>query len=624
MKRNGILITSVVLAICLLAGAVIAPLFGSKTPETQKSGTKTAESYEEIYERLTECSGGNGVFTYEEGAKVANAEIMMDEAESATAPTMAAVNSAGAEYSTTNTQVEGVDEGDIIKTDGDYIYQLRNGKLSIVDARSMKELCCIEVEGGTYSYHSEMFLSGDRLCIMATYQPQVLYYSRNCDLEYDGSCDTRTLLLFYDVSDHANPKNISTLTQSGNYISARMTGDILYTVSGSYIYNFHTFANVDKPETFIPTVGCFDAEKPVSCSDICLMEDFSEAAYTVVTSVKMSEAEQFDSVKSSFGGSGTVYANEKYLIVAANKYKEEEEETKINGSNAVIRNGGSVTELMLFSLDDGKIAPLAEGSIPGALLNQFAMDEKDGYFRFVTTEDRSIVTIMTDGIDSYDYSNSSSSGLYVLDKDLSIVGKIDGLADEERVQSVRFMGDTAYFVTFRNIDPLFSVDLSDPTSPKILSQLKIPGFSSYMHPYGAGRLFGLGYDADEETGMINGLKLTMFDISDPSNVTEKHTLKLTAGWSEATSNHKAILVSVDKNLIAFPSEKGYEVYGYDDGKGFEKKYGVDIENWMAYDSRGLFIGEKFFVCSGEAVDCFSLADFANLGRVELSFYDKED
>lgn len=204
----------------------------------------------------------------------------------------------------------------------------------------------------------------------------------------------------------------------------------------------------------------------------------------------------------------------------------------------------------------------------------------------------------------------------MFDENLDLIGKIDGLAKNEKVYSVRFSGDTAYFVTFRTVDPLFTVDLSDPANPVILSELKIPGFSNYLHPYSDGLLFGLGQDADERTGWTRGMKLSMFDVSDPHAVSEKHCLKLDSYSSEALYNHKAILVSAEKDLIGFPTETGYVIYGYDTEKGFYKKAETALEKlWASHDIRGLYSGDYVYIVTQDFTAVMRMADLELLTTV---------
>ena len=202
--------------------------------------------------------------------------------------------------------------------------------------------------------------------------------------------------------------------------------------------------------------------------------------------------------------------------------------------------------------------------------------------------------------------------MYIFDKDLKVKGKIEGLAKGEHIKSARFMGDMAYFVTFRQTDPLFSVDVSDPANPKILGYLKIPGFSEYLHPFGNGLLFGLGQDADEKVGGTKGLKLSMFDISNPADVKEIAKKLFNErdedySNSEAEYERKSILVDAAKNLIGFPvsyysSAKRRQInqyvrYGFDKEKGFYERFRADFPEFDSYGGnyRGLYIGKHFYI-----------------------------
>jgi uncharacterized secreted protein with C-terminal beta-propeller domain len=276
------------------------------------------------------------------------------------------------------------------------------------------------------------------------------------------------------------------------------------------------------------------------------------------------------------------------------------------------------TKLVLFKIDGGSITEKASATVPGMLKNQFSIDEYKGAFRIVTTVQTYITKIYTDGEDTYDYVNLRANALYTLDGNLNVLGRIEDVAKDEVVYSVRFDGDIGYFVTFRQVDPLFAVDLSDPRAPRIIGSLKIPGFSDYMHVYKDGLLFGFGHDADEKDGRVRGLKLSMFDVSDPANLNEIHTKKLDAYWSDASYNHKAILVNADRSLIAFPAEGAYYVYGYDKQTGFYQKAKIDAgDNLWDGSLRGLFIGECFYVCSAERITAYALSDFVKLASLKL-------
>ena len=221
--------------------------------------------------------------------------------------------------------------------------------------------------------------------------------------------------------------------------------------------------------------------------------------------------------------------------------------------------------------------------------------------------------------------NKQTNSLYVLNSRLETVGKLEDIAPDERVYSVRFNGDIGYFVTFRQVDPLFSVDLSNPANPKILSALKIPGFSEYLHPFGEGLLLGIGMEADFETGRTLGAKLSMFDVSDPKAVYEKtkHLAPCEQTYIGAENGHKTVMVDEAKNILAFSgvdydtvstkSYYSYYVYGYSSGEFVQKA----VLEGTGPDTRGLYIGDIFYVCSNEKITAYNINNYSKLGSVNF-------
>ncbi|MDD7077996.1 MAG: beta-propeller domain-containing protein, partial [Lachnospiraceae bacterium] len=226
----------------------------------------------------------------------------------------------------------------------------------------------------------------------------------------------------------------------------------------------------------------------------------------------------------------------------------------------------------------------------------------------------------------YEENWEEHNALYVLDKDMRQIGSLDGLADNETIRSARFFGDTGYFVTFRQTDPLFSVDLSDPSDPKILGELKVSGFSSYLHFYGENMLLGIGYEANEETGVVTGLKLSMFDISDPSNVTEVSRFVIPGiTWCPAIESYKSILVDPEKNLIGFFCDNRYLLFSYEEEEGFQSKLVYDFYSDMlldqvSYDTlRGLYIDNTFYIAGNTFVISFDMKkDFKKTNVLQIS------
>lgn len=477
-----------------------------------------------------------------------------------------------ADYSGTTLQVEGVDEADRVKTDGRYIYILstKNGcnvKIAAVRGGAPVQLADIKTED---IYCSDMYLSSGRLVLIGTEQ---------------GSSDT--LAVIYDVNDPTSPKEAARCRQSGYYNQSRLIGKKLYILSNHSV-NTQSIIK-DNPASFVPSVECGDYCGAVEPSSICIYNNCERPEYTVISAYDIEDG-SLAGTQSLLGGSSTVYAGTENIITCG--------------------ISGITTQVARFSIDDGKIGLKATGEISGTLLNQFSIDEYKGYFRFVTTRIK---------YESSQFPSDTVNVLTVLDGGLKQVSKIDDIAPGEQVYSVRFMGDTAYFVTFRQVDPLFSVDLSDPTAPEIIGSLKIPGFSDYLFPYGDGLLLGIGRNADENTGKVQNMKLSMFDISDPTNVTETAKRDLSASYSDSLYTHKATLADPGKNIIGFSAYGNcgpeYYIYSFENGQFSEKLYvPLDIKSEF---SRGLYIDGVFYIVSDTQILSFTLDGFTPLGTLIL-------
>jgi inhibitor of cysteine peptidase len=282
---------------------------------------------------------------------------------------------------------------------------------------------------------------------------------------------------------------------------------------------------------------------------------------------------------STYLGSGhDTYMSKESLYIAVTKYATLETD---NRSDIAFGFHATDTEIFKFVVDGLNVDFLAAGTVPGRLLNQFSMDEFEGHFRIATTEGQ-----------AWDERNPSANHLHVLNQEMKTVGSVEDLARGERIYSVRFMGDKAYMVTFKETDPLFVLDVSDPTNPTVLGELKIPGFSNYLHPYDENHLIGFGQHTKlvKEKGdtsprvLTDGVKISMFDVTDPLNPKEKFT-QIIGGrgtYSPLNHDHKALLFNKKKNIFAFP------IMIYEDKPGTEYEqlfkfqgalaYSIDLEN----------------------------------------------
>ncbi len=656
-------IAAAAVAACMVLAAVAAlPALmhrGRDLPlvETVSMGDlETAADYSEIYRAICDMNtyqAGYGVLTDGAAGFVERAEsfndVMFDTEEPMTAPTMKEPNSmaddlkgsasepaAGEDsYSATNTQKQNVDEADIIKTDGQYIYRLTGKNIVIIDPFDMTVVSTLSplpedttaeqtvtavtgAEGSriepafisfTSSYIRDFYVSGDRLAVM---------YSRS-ESDYAKGHSEFCGVMVYDITDPSAPVLLGDCAQSGGLLESRLIGDYVYIISNYYVYSVGT---QEQTETYVPSLEAGGVKCTVSPEDISILPEASTPSYSLITSVDLRSGSSHADSKASFGCGGTVYADTERFVLCFPRHETSEEETVIDGKNVTLSKGGDSTLLVSYSINEGSVAQLASCTLPGHLLNQFSLDRHNGVLRVVTTLSTWEQRIWTDGIDRHEYEDSTSNALYTLDDGMNIIGRLEGLAEDERVYSVRFQGDMGYFVTFRQVDPLYAVDLSDPAAPEILSALKIPGFSQYMHPFAPGLMLGLGMDADEDTGATKGLKLSMFDISDPADVTESHKLIFSdIWWSEALSNHKAVVVSAQRDIIAFPLDRGgYIICGYSEEKGFYERYRLELDGWSPA-TRGLYIDDYFYICTETTLYRYDMTSFKPCGELEFAEID---
>ena len=329
-----------------------------------------------------------------------------------------------------------------------------------------------------------------------------------------------------------------------------------------------------------------------------------------------------DTVEESvLGGGETVYMTAENLYLCASVYDDGAGKTYKDGSYTVTDYTSSVnTVVNRFAIADGKLTFAANGAVAGALNNQFSLDERDGYLRMATTEQTYAYSVYRD--EKHDFENTKTNDdatqtrndVYVLDSDLTTVGSVAGLAEGETVFSARFDGDYGYLCTYRQTDPVFAVDLTDPANPKVVGELKLSGYSDYLHVWSDGLLFGLGMETQAVDGAtVDGMKLVMIDTSDPAKLHDLHTQSIDADYSEALYNHKAILVDSGKDLIAFPAENSYLVYGYSADDGFTLRKEIPVSQWDE-NNRGLYIGDYFYVVGSDQVNVLDLGTLENVAQ----------
>lgn len=586
---------------------------GSKAAGNLVDAIESAEDYDEIYQYIKEeyesrNQTDNGWIVMEDATDSA-ASVGTEKSASVESYSSASDNSgtmdagASAEYSDTNVREEGVGEADIVKTDGKHLYILNNRNIQIVgiDQDEMESLGVISMDDEDYV--SEIYIKDDKLIVVYS---RSVYGESSDSAMYGGTYREYTEAETFDVSDPGNPKSMGVISQSGGYYTMRVVGDYVYMLSTFY-------ADVASPQKdyvgYVPEVQ----GKLMDSSDILMPKLSRGSQYTIVTSFSLEDPEEKVDSKAVFGTSGLCYVSNKNIYICEGYYDAEES----NVTQTCIRK---------ISYRDGELEGVGQTKIDGTLNDSFSIDEYEGDLRLVVTVSPTgssavPITLFSD-ISSADHAanvDSDSNSLYILDEKLNELSRIDRLAEDERVYSARFMGDTGYFVTYRQMDPLFSVDLSDPEKPEVIGELKIPGFSDYLHPYGDGLLLGIGMDVDETGTTTNGVKLSMFDISDPSDVQEIDKYVLEDFYSTDVSyNYKAALVDSEKNLIGFPAygeELHYYVFSYDED-GFTCLFDRELTGYYS-NVRGLYIGDRFYLVAGNTVEAFSLNTFDKVDDIVL-------
>lgn len=517
----------------------------------------------------------------------------------------------GSDYSTTNVQVAGVDEGDLIKTDGKYIYTVSGKEIIITDAYPADDASIIS-RIKLDSNPSGIYINGDKLAA----------YGRNYDVFKNGNYDnillkkrrgnianSCTFLKTFDISDKENPKEERDINFEGNFVNSRMIGDYVY-----FITENHSYYDDEIPVPLVIENGEILNDVIIegpNCWNIYYFDiPYRSHNFTSVAAINISDSEE--KIKNETylldGNQNNMFVSKDNIYITYNKYVSEEEliwevvkeiilpklsekdrdriteienaknyiltsREKIEKISLVIANFANLltdeeqknleeemkakvkqkyediskelekTVVHKIAISKGNLNYKTAGEVPGVVLNQFSMDEDKGYFRIATTKNRRW--------SSFGESSESYNNIYVLDETMKIVGSVEKLAVGEKIYSVRFMQDRAYMVTFKQIDPLFVIDLKDPTNPKVLGELKIPGFSNYLHPYDETTLIGLGKDSGNWNA---SLKLSLFNVSDVKNPKEidNYIFDGKRSNSIALNDHKAFLFSKKKNLLVIP------------------------------------------------------------------------
>lgn len=580
------------------------------------------------------------------------------------------------DYSETNVQVQGVDEADTVKTDGKYIYKITDNQLIIAKAYPVEEMEVVntlQFDGEVQPL--EMYVDDRYLTVILNQN----YYWRQVYPAPAPPFENSVKVLIYDLADRSKLKQVREIELDGSYLSSRKIGDTLYLINNKYIPLYRL---QEQPEELLTPAYRDSLEggeiQRIGYEEICYFPGSPQPNYLLIAGVDLgSLSTKKMEVKTYLGAGQNIYSSLENLYVAVPEYRYEQvqplpEPADTEGSNTsamsrmiAVMPAEVNTSVYKFNLQAGDTNYLGKGSVPGNILNQFSMDEHEGYFRIATTLQK--LPVRTGEVEL-------TNNLYILDQSMNQAGKIENIAPGEKIYSVRFMGDRGYMVTFKTVDPLFVLDLQDPNRPAVLGELKIPGYSNYLHPYDENHIIGFGKEAVEveephwsgkgtvKNAYYLGMKVALFDVSDVSNPKEKFKIEIgdRGTESELFWNHKALLFDREKGILSFPVTvcdidpatvtkddylaqkaprlaygqpvfQGAFVYNLSAEEGFTLKgmithhppgAVVNLQNAGRYDynrdiSRSLYIGDTLYTLSNSYLQANDLNTMEEQGKLEI-------
>lgn len=516
--------------------------------------------------------------------------------------------------SDTNNQVEGVDEGDVIKNDGKYIYVKNKNFVKIIDSNPKAPKVVSQVFVPENMDISEIFITENKLVVIGDNN---FYYTNAIDSQVERKMDigfvppkffeNRCNVLIYNIEVKEKPVLEREYLFDGRYSSGRTIDNNLYLVTSKYLNLGYDFYNNEDYNIPLPSyTNCLTNEKTeIGYDKIKYFPNYVDSKYVLTVGINLADKASSVDVDVYLGSTESIFVSQDNLYTTVTDFSYDSVAKSIELYNPVYNIS---TMIYKFKLKDGTISPESQGEVPGSIVNQFSMDEHKGMLRIATTTGEVWQTGQ----------NESKNNVYILDTSLNVVGKLENLAPGEKIYSTRFMGDKVYMVTYKMIDPLFVIDTSEPTKPKVLGFLKIPGFSTYLHPVDETHILGFGNDTQENSWggtTTAGLKISLFDVTDVSKPKEICTevIGKSGTNSELLYNHKALMYSSSKELMAFPISKtvdNYEVdflgaYVYNvNNKGFNLKSKVthaeNIKSGYTYGdeiSRIIYIGDYLYTFS---------------------------
>ena len=595
-------------ALCYNFGAV--PFLPSATALQRFS------SYAELKNFLSTNAQTQGAFPYY-GALDA-AVLESKGATPVPAPSPRGETNYGVDYSTTNIQVAGVDEADMVKTDGKYLYSVANDSVFIMEAYPPENAALLSKITFNKTYLAGIFISADSNKLAVLGSEYSLYDELiRKDVYPYGALETyftegvKTFIKVYDISNKSNPVLARDFAMSGSYFNSRMIDEYVYAVISQPAY-------VINETVVLPKIYTGDRTEFMSASQVYYsnVTDYYFTYTTVIALNILQDAQEPTEMTVMMGGTSNMYVSLSNIYVT-------------------FPSSEGQTSIYRIRIEKDNLNTEAQGKVPGYVLNQFSMDEYKGYFRIATTS----------------WKETLQNNVYVLNMNLSIVGKLENLGVKENLHSARFMGDKCYLVTFKTIDPLFVIDLGKPTDPKVLGELKIPGYSDYLHPYDETHIIGVGketIEADQgDFVWYQGVKISLFDVSNVSDPKQlaKYIIGDRGTDSPILRDHRAFLFDKSRNLLVIPVlvaeinetlyPKGVPAYGEPvwqgayvfnltltegfvlKGKITHLRSSADLQNTSYWINRALYIEDVLYTVSDEKVKLNSLENLAFITEIEL-------
>jgi len=640
----------------LVVVGLIVPLYFAGFMALGETQLRRFSSYEELKSFLTTSAQYYPYY----GTVLRGAQVFLPNALASFAETYGA----SPDYSKTNIQVEGVDEADFVKTDGEYIYIVSGRNITILKAYPPEEAEILSqtILNGTIN---GIFINGNKMVVFENvYNPNICIYYETSALSavkpspvepksypyyYYGPSEL-TSIKVYDISNRANPVLTRNVTLDGYYFDSRMIGDYVYAVINEYVYANETWVG-------LPKIYSNGETQVIDATQIYYsnVSDIFNTFTTIVAINTQNDAQPPSNKTILLGSASNMYVSMNNIYITYQEYNWETRLAILPGNaNAPVKilpttETTEVTTIHRISIEDGEIEIGPSGQVPGRVLNQFSMDEFNGYFRIATT---------TGEVWGWGTSTSGNH-VYVLDMDLNIVGRLEHLAQGEQIHSARFMGNRCYLVTFKKIDPLFVIDLSTPSEPRVLGELEIPGYSDYLHPYDENHIIGIGKDTVEGEGgnfaWYQGIKISLFDVSDVEHPQEidKYIIGDRGSDTPVLNDHKAFLFDRAKGLLVLPVlvaevdeakyPNGLPSWTYGDyvfqgayvfnitlSEGLELKGRIThlendtelIKSSYYFSSsysvyRSLYIGNVLYTISTKKIKMNSLEDLTEINEIEL-------